>query len=79
MKARTAAYVGRKQKKRLYRRLWITRLNGALSRPHVDPPTRYASFQNRCDRAHVRLNRKTLSQLCLADDHGFTTYVANLH
>jgi large subunit ribosomal protein L20 len=74
MKSRSHAYVGRKQKKRVHRRLWITRINAGLVRERRN----YAEFQYRADRGHVRLNRKTLSQLTTGDARTFTALVKNL-
>lgn len=74
MKSRGHAYVGRKQKKRAHRRLWITRINAGLIRERRS----YAAFQYRAARGHVRLNRKILCQLTTGDAHAFTTLVKNL-
>ena len=74
MKSRIHAYVGRKQKKRAHRRLWITRINAGL----VQLRRSYAEFQHRAERRHVRLNRKTLCQLVTGDVRTFNAIVENL-
>lgn len=61
------AYFGRKQKKRQFRRLWITRINAAV-RPH---DMNYSRFINGLSRANVEIDRKVLASIALRDPAGF--------
>lgn len=74
MKALKYAYSGRKQKKRQYRRLWITRINAGL----VDYNISYSKFMNLLKKSHIALNRKILSQLMILDHKTFNKLVDNL-
>lgn len=65
MKALKYAYYGRKQKKRQYRRLWITRINAGLFSYGIS----YSKFMNLLKKSNIALNRKILSQLIILD-HG---------
>lgn len=66
-KALKYAYVGRKQKKRDFRSLWITRI-GAACRNH---DISYSKFMGGLKAAGVDLNRKMLSEIAIADDAAF--------
>lgn len=74
MKSRNHAYVGRKQKKRAHRRLWITRINAGLIRERQS----YAAFVYRAARGHIRLNRKTLCVLTYRDAPAMRSLVRGL-
>lgn len=65
------AFAGRKQRKRQMRRLWITRLNGALSSHDV----KYSRFIKGLKDAKIDLNRKMLSDLAIHDPTTFTKVV----
>ncbi len=65
------AYVGRKRKKRDYRRLWIVRINAA-SRAH---DMSYSTFMAGLKRAGVDLDRKSLADLAARDPQGFSKLV----
>jgi large subunit ribosomal protein L20 len=67
MKARAYAFVGRKQKKRQYRQLWITRISAALM-PHE---LNYSSFIHGLKLAEIDLDRKQLSELAIHDAEAF--------
>lgn len=71
-KALKYAYVGRKQKKRDFRSLWITRI-GAACRNH---DISYSKFMGGLKAAGVDLNRKMLSEIAIADDAAFADLVA---
>ncbi len=71
MKSGNYAYIGRKQKKRNFRRLWITRISAACKQNGVN----YSSFMNGLNKADVKLNRKMLSEIAIADPAGFTVLV----
>ncbi|HEY6548220.1 MAG TPA: 50S ribosomal protein L20 [Vicinamibacteria bacterium] len=65
------AYVGRKRKKRDFRRLWIVRINAA-TRAH---DMSYSAFMAGLKRAGVDLDRKSLADLAAQDPNGFTKLV----
>lgn len=68
MKSGNYAYVGRKQKKRNFRRLWITRISAACKLNGMD----YSTFMNGLSKAGITLNRKMLSEIAIADPAAFT-------
>lgn len=68
MKSGNYAYVGRKQKKRNFRRLWITRISAACKLNGMN----YSTFMNGLSKAGVTLNRKMLSEIAIADPAAFT-------
>jgi large subunit ribosomal protein L20 len=72
MKALRYAYSGRKQKKRHYRRLWITRINAGL----IDYKISYSRFMNLLKKSDIALNRKILSQLIILDNQTFSKLVS---
>ena len=63
------AYRDRKQRKREFRRLWITRINAAV-REH-DNDFNYSRFMNGLKQAGVEINRKVLSDLAIHDPKAF--------
>ena len=65
------AYRGRKEKKRTYRALWITRLSAALA-PHE---ISYSKFIGRLKNKNIELDRKVLSQIALEDQAAFDDLV----
>ena len=67
MKSGQYAYIGRKQKKRDFRRLWISRINAACRANG----TTYSAFMNGLKKAGITLNRKMLSEMAIADPAGF--------
>ena len=71
MKSGNYAYIGRKQKKRDFRRLWITRISAACKANG----TNYSSFMNGLKKADINLNRKMLSEIAIADPAAFTALV----
>src|SRR6188474_2313740 len=70
-KADVYAYEHRKQKKRLFRQLWITRLNAALKQRGVS----YNRFIPAAIEAGIELNRKMLSELAISDPKAFDAIV----
>lgn len=70
-KGQTYAYVGRKRRKRDFRRLWISRISAAV-RSHG---LTYSRFLNALKKAQVTLDRKTLSDLAIRDTGGFAELV----
>ena len=68
MKSGNYAYIGRKQKKRQFRQLWITRISAAAKLNGLN----YSTFMNGCKKAGISLNRKMLSEIAIHDPAGFT-------
>lgn len=71
MKSGQYAYIGRKQKKRDFRRLWISRINAACRANG----TTYSAFMNGLKKAGIMLNRKMLSEIAIADEAAFKALV----
>jgi large subunit ribosomal protein L20 len=71
MKSGNYAYIGRKQKKRDFRRLWIARISAACKINGIN----YSTFINGLKKANIDLNRKMLSEIAIADPQGFTALV----
>ena len=71
MKSGNYAFIGRKQRKRVFRRLWITRISAACRANGIN----YSTFMNGLKKAGVTLNRKMLSEIAIADPAGFTALV----
>ncbi|MFR9309537.1 50S ribosomal protein L20 [Hydrogeniiclostridium mannosilyticum] len=71
MKSGNYAYIGRKAKKRDFRRLWITRISAACHANGVS----YSVFMNGLKKAGVTLNRKMLAEIAVADASAFATLV----
>ena len=71
MRSLASAYVGRKRKKRDYRRLWITRINAAARQNGIS----YSQLMNGLNKAGVQVNRKMLSEMAIHDAAAFTAMV----
>ncbi|MBQ3394500.1 MAG: 50S ribosomal protein L20 [Oscillospiraceae bacterium] len=69
MKSGNYAYIGRKQKKRDFRRLWITRISAAAKINGMN----YSTLMNGLKKAGITLNRKMLSELAISDAAAFTS------
>ncbi len=61
------AYVGRKRKKRDFRRLWIIRINAAARQHGLS----YNQFVAGCRKAEIELDRKVLADLAVSDPKAF--------
>ena len=72
MRSLTNAYIGRKQKKRDFRSLWITRISAACKMNDIN----YSQFMNGLKKAGVTLNRKMLAEMAVSDKEGFATLAA---
>ena len=68
MKSGQYAYIGRKQRKRDFRRLWIARINAAAKLHGMN----YSTFMTGLKKAGVSLNRKMLAELAVSDAAAFT-------
>ena len=71
MKALKNAYIGRKLKKRDFRRLWIARISAAAKMNGMN----YSTFMNGLKKAGIEMNRKMLSEVAIADPAAFTKLV----
>ncbi len=71
MKSGNYAYIGRRHKKRDFRRLWITRINAACRMNGIS----YSAFINGLKKANIHLNRKMLSEIAIADEVAFKELV----
>ncbi|WDJ78398.1 50S ribosomal protein L20 [Xanthomonas campestris] len=67
IKAQQYAYIGRKQKKRNFRSLWITRINAAARINGLS----YSRFMNGMLKAGITLDRKVLADIAVHDAAGF--------
>lgn len=67
MKSGNYAYIGRKQKKREFRRLWIARISAQAKVCGMN----YSTFMNGLKKAGIDLNRKMLSEIAIADKEAF--------
>ena len=68
MKSGMYAYVGRKDKKSNFRKLWITRINAAARMNGIT----YSNLINGLKKANVVINRKMLAELAVNDPKAFT-------
>ena len=71
MRADRFAFVGRKQKKRDYRKLWIARINAAARLNGIS----YSRLINGLKLANIEINRKMLAELAVNDPAAFTKIV----
>ena len=71
MKSGNYAYIGRKQRKRDFRRLWITRISSGCKANGIN----YSTFMNGLKKAGITLNRKMLSEIAIYDAEAFTALV----
>ncbi len=71
MKSGNYAYIGRRQKKRDFRRLWITRISAAAKLNGMN----YSTFMNGLNKAGVKINRKMLADIAVNDAAGFAALV----
>jgi large subunit ribosomal protein L20 len=72
IRSRAYAYRDRRTKKRVFRRLWITRLTAACRQRGV----RYSEFINQLHSAGIELDRKTLSEIAISHPWVFDEIVA---
>jgi len=71
MKSLMYAYVGRRLKKRDFRKLWITRISAAVKPSGIN----YSRFMNGLKKAGIVLNRKMLSEMAISDPSAFEVIV----
>ena len=68
MKSQMYAFIGRRQKKRQFRQLWIARINAAARMNGLS----YSRFMNGLKKAGINLNRKVLADIAVNDPATFT-------
>ncbi len=71
MRSMQNAYIGRKRRKRDFRRLWITRISAAAKQNGMN----YSTFMNGLKKAGIEMNRKMLSEIAIADAAAFAQLV----
>lgn len=74
MKAWKYAYKHRRQKKRDFRALWITRINAACREHGVS----YSKFMHSLSKSNIKLNRKILAELAVNDKEAFKQIVSQV-
>jgi|Transcript_2680 large subunit ribosomal protein L20 len=71
MKALRYSYIGRKQKKRIFRRIWISRINAASRLNGLS----YNKLIHGLKKSNIDINRKMLSQIAVLDSSTFKSLV----
>ena len=71
MKSGNYAYIGRKQKKREFRALWITRISAQAKVNGIN----YSQLMNGLKKAGITLNRKMLAEIAVSDKEAFAAIV----
>ncbi|NLL91333.1 MAG: 50S ribosomal protein L20 [Ruminococcaceae bacterium] len=72
MKSGQYAYVGRRLKKRDFRKLWITRISAGCRKNGIN----YSTFMNGLKKSGISLNRKMLSEIAISDEKAFAELVS---
>ena len=75
MKALRYSYIGRKQKKRIFRKIWIRRINAASRANGIT----YSQVINKFKKSNIDLNRKMLSQIAILDRVTFQSILSNVN
>ena len=68
MRALRSAYIGRKNKKREYRRMWIARINAAARLNDIS----YSRLMDGLKKSNIEINRKMLFEMAIHDAAAFT-------
>jgi len=74
IKAGQYAYIGRKQRKRQFRSLWITKINAAARLNNMS----YSQFMNQLMKADININRKMLADLAMNNAESFSAIVNSI-
>ena len=74
LKSWSYQYRDRKNRKRDFRRLWITRISAALN----DKGISYSRFMGELNKANIKLDRKTLAELAVRKPHAFDAVVKEI-
>ena len=75
MKALRYSFVGRKQKKRTFRKIWITRINAASKLNNLS----YSKLIHNLKKSNIDLNRKMLSQIAILDSSTFQSLLTTIN
>ena len=73
MKALKYSYIGRKQKKRIFRKIWISRINAASRLNGIN----YSQVIHKFKKSNIVINRKMLSQIAVLDSSTFKSLITN--
>jgi large subunit ribosomal protein L20 len=73
MKGLRYSYIGRKQKKRIFRRIWISRINATSRLNGIS----YSQLIHKFKTSNIDLNRKMLSQIAILDASTFTSLLTS--
>ncbi|WP_425539974.1 50S ribosomal protein L20 [Microaceticoccus formicicus] len=71
IKSLSYAFIGRKHRKRDFRKLWISRINAAARQNGLS----YSKFMHGLKLAKIEINRKVLSEMAIHDPEGFKKLV----
>ena len=71
MRSMQNAFIGRKRRKRDFRRLWIARISAAAKINGMN----YSTFMNGLKKSGIEMNRKMISEIAIADPDAFTKLV----
>jgi large subunit ribosomal protein L20 len=71
IKALTYSYIGRRRKKRDFRKLWIARINAVCRQSEIS----YSQFMSGLGKLNIDLNRKTLANLAITDIAAFNELI----
>lgn len=74
MKSLQYSYIGRKNRKREFRQLWIARINAAARANGMS----YSKFMGGLKKANIDLNRKMLSEIAINDPQAFAKLVESV-
>ena len=74
IKAGQYAYIGRKQRKRQFRSLWITKINAAARLNNMS----YSQLMNQLKKSDITINRKMLADLAVNNAENFTAIVNSI-
>ena len=74
LKSGQRAYRGRKERKRMFRRLWIIRLSAAAKNHNM----KYSQLIDRLKKNEVGLNRKVLSEIAISDPKTFEKIIKEI-
>ena len=71
MKALRYSYIDRKQKKRIFRKIWISRINAASRLNNIS----YSQLIHKFKKSNINLNRKMISQIAIMDASTFKSLI----
>lgn len=71
MRALRSSYVGRKNRKREFRKMWIARINAGARLSGLS----YSKFMNGLRKSNIEINRKMLSEMAISNPEDFANLV----